>query len=234
VRATAFPWCSQVNAISCRIPASLNASDPAPARATLKKDWILNDGAFQRFLKWLDGDTNSGGESYLEIRRRLVFYFDRRNCASPDELADETLNRVARRLEEEGAITDASPAHYCYIVAKYVFLESVRAPESRGTSVDDLSLSAQAASRLAVPALPDADDIAKEKRLNCLEICLRKLQSADQEMILEYYQGEQRAKIQRRSQLAERLGFTMNALTIRVCRIRTKLELWVKTCTEET
>jgi len=57
-------------------------------------------------LKWLDGGADSGGERYLEIRRRLVSYFDRRNCTSPDELADETLNRVARRLEEKGAITD--------------------------------------------------------------------------------------------------------------------------------
>ena len=74
--------------------------------AALKRDWVLNQSAFQHFLKWLDGGVDSGGERYLEIRRRLVFYFDRRNCASPDELADETLNRVARRLEEKGAITD--------------------------------------------------------------------------------------------------------------------------------
>ena len=200
----------------------------------MKKDWILNQSAFQQFLKWLDGDADSGGESYLEIRRRLVLYFDRKNCASPDELADETLNRVTRRLEEEGAITDASPAHYCYIVAKYVFLEAVRAPESRKTNVDDLSPSALAASQLAVPASPDAQELAKEKRLNCLEKCLRRLQSPDQKMILEYYQGEQRAKIERRSQLAERLGLTMNALTIRACRIRTKLEQCVRTCSEET
>jgi DNA-directed RNA polymerase specialized sigma24 family protein len=202
--------------------------------AALKKDWVLSQGAFQQFLIWLDGGADSGGESYLEIRRRLVFYFDRRNCASPNELADETLNRVARRLEEEGAITDASPAHYCYIVAKFVFLEAVRAPERRKTSVDDLSPSTQAASQLAVPASADAEEGANEKRLNCLEMCLGKLQTGDQALILEYYHGEQRVKIEHRSQLAQRLGLTMNALTIRACRIRTKLELCVKTCSEET
>jgi DNA-directed RNA polymerase specialized sigma24 family protein len=202
--------------------------------AALKKDWKLSPDAFQQFLKWLDGGVDSGGESYLEMRRRLVFYFDRRNCASPDDLADETLNRVARRLEEEGAITDASPAHYCYIVAKFVFLEAVRSPETRKINVDDLTPSAQAASRLTVSALPDAEEVAKERRLNCLEVCLRKLQTGDQELILEYYQGEQRAKIERRSQLAEHLGLTINALTIRACRIRTKLELCVKTCSEQT
>jgi hypothetical protein len=219
---------------SCRIPASPKSSDHRTAMAALKKDWILSPGAFQQFLKWLDGGVHSGGESYLEMRRRLVFYFDRRNCASPDDLADETLNRVARRLEEEGAITDASPAHYCYIVAKFVFLEAVRAPENRKTNLEDLTPSAQAASRLTVSALPDTEEVAKERRLNCLEVCLRKLAGGHQELILEYYQGEQRAKIERRSQLAERLGLTMNALTIRACRIRTKLELCVKTCSERT
>jgi DNA-directed RNA polymerase specialized sigma24 family protein len=203
--------------------------------AALKKDWVLNQSAFQHFLKWLDAGVDSDGERYLEIRRRLVFYFDRRNCASPDELADETLNRVARRLEEEGAITDASPAHYCYIVAKFVFLEALRAPDGRNSNVDDLSPSEEAASRLAVPATSgaDAEALAKEKRFNCLESCLRKLQTGDQELILEYHKGEQRAKIERRSQLAERLGLTTNALTIRACRIRTKLEACVKTCSEQ-
>jgi hypothetical protein len=36
------------------------------------------------------------------MHHRLVAYFDRKNCSSPADLADETLNRVARRLEEEG------------------------------------------------------------------------------------------------------------------------------------
>jgi DNA-directed RNA polymerase specialized sigma24 family protein len=202
--------------------------------AALKKDWTLNQGAFQQFLKWLDGGADSGGESYLEMRRRLVLYFDRKNCAWPDELADETLNRVARRLEEEGQITEASPAHYCYIVAKFVFLEAVRGPEKRKTNLDDLSPFNQASSQLAVPPLPDAEELARERRLDCLEGCLRKLQTGDQDLILEYYRGEQRAKIEHRSQLAERLGLTMNALTIRACRIRTKLELCVKTCAVET
>jgi hypothetical protein len=69
---------------------------------------------------------DSGGQKYLDMHRRLVSYFDHKNCASPRELADETLSRVARRLEEEGSITGATPAHYCYIVARFVFLEHQR------------------------------------------------------------------------------------------------------------
>ncbi|HJW13097.1 MAG TPA: hypothetical protein VJ776_00295, partial [Thermoanaerobaculia bacterium] len=76
----------------------------------MKKDWIPSQAAFQQFLSWLDGGVDSGGERYVEMRRRLTIYFDRRNCISSDELADETLNRVARRLEEEGSIPDTPPA----------------------------------------------------------------------------------------------------------------------------
>jgi len=55
-------------------------------------------------LAWLNEGVNSEGVKYLEMRRRLVSYFDRKNCAVPDELADETLNREARRLEERDVV----------------------------------------------------------------------------------------------------------------------------------
>src|SRR5205814_2310767 len=75
-----------------------------------KLDWALTEGAFERLLDWLGEDSELSGECYLEMRKRLVLYFDRKGCLSPDDLADETLNRVARRLEEEGTIISDAPA----------------------------------------------------------------------------------------------------------------------------
>jgi len=200
----------------------------------LKKDWTLNPEAFRQFLSWLDEGVDSRGECYLEMRRRLVRYFDRRNCSSPDDLADETLNRVARKLEEKGEIVGATPAHYCYIVAKFVFLEFLRRVESNQKSLDHPKEYGQAMAGLAVPSRPDEDAAAKEKLFECLEKCLGKLQPEERELILGYYRGEQRAKIERRSELAARSGLTMNALSIRACRIRSKLELCVSTCAKQT
>ncbi|MBZ5552795.1 MAG: hypothetical protein LAO21_08760 [Acidobacteriia bacterium] len=196
----------------------------------LKKDWTLNAEAFHQFLNWLDEGVDTSGERYLEMRHRLLLYFDRRNCLSPDELADETLNRVARKLGEKGAITDVSPAHYCYIVAKFVFLEYVRAAKQGPTTFDELSEPRHAVSDLTVTSGPEMVIETREKLLDCLEKCLRKLPSSEQELILEYYQGEQRVKIERRAQLAARFGLSMNALSIRACRIRNKLEVCVSTC----
>ena len=202
--------------------------------AQLKKDWTLNPQAFRQFLNWLDGGVDSNGERYLEMRRRLACYFDRRNCSSPDDLADETLNRVARKLEEKGEIVGASPAHYCYIVAKFVFLEFGRRSEHNQTSLDDHPGASRVMAGLAVPSRPDGDALAKEKLFDCLERCLSKLQTEDRELILDYYRGEQRAKIERRSKLAARFGLTMNALSIRACRIRSKLEICVSACANRT
>jgi DNA-directed RNA polymerase specialized sigma24 family protein len=168
------------------------------------------------------------------MRRRLARYFDRRNCSSPDDLADETLNRVARKLEEKGEIVGASPAHYCYIVAKFVFLEFGRRSEQNQTSLDAAQSSGRVIASLAVPFRPSVDAIAKERLFDCLERCLSKMQPENRELILDYYRGEQRAKIERRSELATRLGLTMNALSIRACRIRSKLETCVRTCAKQT
>ena len=191
----------------------------------LKKDWIPTRGAFRQFLGWLDEGVDSGGEKYVEMRRRLAAYFDFRNCLSPDELADETLNRVARRLEEEGTISDTPPARYCYIVAKFVFLEYIRRTKRGSVTLDEGS--AVLTSQAAGPA--DPHDAIWQRQLDRLESCLQELPTHDRKLILEYYRGEQRAKIERRRELAARLGLTMNAVSIRACRIRDKLETCLKT-----
>jgi DNA-directed RNA polymerase specialized sigma24 family protein len=197
----------------------------------LKKDWAPTQDAFRLFLQWLDEGVDSSGERYLEMRRRLVLYFDRKNCLSPDDLADETLNRVTRKLEEKGNITGLSPAHYCYVVATFVFLEYLRGSERGHTGFDEPAHSALRSS-LAAPSQEGGE--TREGLHDCLERCLGELPAKDRELILEYYRGEQRAKIEGRSQLAARLGLTMNALSIRACRIRDKLETCLRKRIKET
>jgi DNA-directed RNA polymerase specialized sigma24 family protein len=198
-------------------------------RPELKKNWTPTEDAFQQFLKWLDQGVDSGGEKYLEMRRRLAAYFDRKSCLGADELADDTLSRVAQKLDEKGSITGLSPAHYCYVVAKFVFLEYLRSGERSQVSLEELPGAAQPHSRapLAAEAMGTS---GAEARLECLEHCLNKLTASDRQLILDYYHGEHRAKIEKRSQIALSLGVTMNALSIRACRIRQKLEVCVRRC----
>lgn len=159
------------------------------------------------------------------MRRRLTAYFDRRDCRTPDDLADETLNRIARRLEEEASVMHGPPGRYCYIVAKFVFLEHLRRTRGEGGLEVALDSSLLASS---APA-PDADGTrAADRRLSCLDRCLEGLPSPDRELILEYYGEGDRRTADRRRGLAARLGLTANALAIRACRIRGALEACVR------
>ena len=162
------------------------------------------------------------------MRQRLVAYFDRKNCLTPDELADQTLNRVARRLDEEGVIESDTPAKYCYIVARFVFMEHLRETQKENVLLGEIRRQPHGPN-LEVSEADDKKE-AKEKMLKCLEQCTGKLESPHHEVITRYYVGKERIKIENRRALAEELGITMNALSIRAYRIRDKLEDCVRQC----
>jgi DNA-directed RNA polymerase specialized sigma24 family protein len=170
--------------------------------------------------------VDSGGQAYLDMRRRLVEYFERRRCVSADDLADETLNRVARRLSEEPAIAETPAGRYCYITAKFVFLEHLRATRREG------SVEAAADAEAVVSLSQTSEPELHERSLTCLEQCLTTLPERDRELILDYYRGDRQERIGNRRSLAERLGLSLNAITIRACRIRETLEACVKACVE--
>jgi len=172
--------------------------------------------------------VDSGGEKYLEMHRRLVAYFDRKNCLSADTLADETLARVAQKLHEKGQIIDLAPAHYCYVTAKFVFLEHLRHAKRGEVPLDNLRTANQSSAALAATPVFDLAGDQKERLLANLDSCLEKLSAADRDLILAYYQGDGQDKIQKRRHLGESLGLSANALSIRACRIRAKVEECVK------
>ena len=166
-------------------------------KAEPKKNWSLNASAFERLLEWLDEGKNSDGQNYLEIRQRLVAYFDRKNSLMPEELADETLNRVARRIEEAGSIESETPAKYCYITARFVFLESLRGIETAKVPIDDVLHQSKANELIAKDNSEETN--LKEKMLDCLEKCTSTLEPLNRELIISYYFGEESIKIKNRN-----------------------------------
>jgi DNA-directed RNA polymerase specialized sigma24 family protein len=193
----------------------------------LREEPTITQIAFARLLAWLDDGVESHGERYLEMRRRLVTYFDRRNRPSAEDLADETLNRIAKTLEQTGAIATKPPARYCYVVAKFVLLEDVRR-ERRLVPLDETWHGT--AGREAAHVGSDTGLKVREHRLDCLDRCLEELKPDQRELIVEYYAEVRRQKIERRRDLAARLGITMNALAIRAFRIRDGLMACVEGC----
>lgn len=183
-----------------------------------RTEWTLTGEALERLLSRLDADTQRAGERYEVIRRKLVKFFDWRGAHFPEECADETLNRVIRKLEVGETIRDIPT--YCHGIARLVFLETLKNPDHRRVSLDELNLIA------APPIFREDDGSARE----CFARCLSDLSLESRELILQYYQDERRDKINNRQAMADRLGLPLNALRSRVQRIRDKLEQCVTKC----
>jgi DNA-directed RNA polymerase specialized sigma24 family protein len=176
---------------------------------------------FAKLLDRLDPDRERAGEKYEDLRRTLVRFFEWRGAPFPEEHADESFNRVARKLGE--GLEIRSVGGYCYEVARLIFLETTKGPDSKRASLESLKFEPAAAST--------TDETSeKELRLACLEDCLRVLPSENAELVLEYYRYEKRGQIDRRRVLAERFGLRRDALANRAQRVRDKLEQCVSGC----
>ncbi|HLG59822.1 MAG TPA: hypothetical protein VI485_31065 [Vicinamibacterales bacterium] len=182
-------------------------------------------------LEWLDDGVDSHGERYLEMRRRLVSYFDRRNRPDADELVDDTFNRIARTLEQSGAIATTPPARYCYVVARFVLLENLR--RDRRLLPYDEARDAGVGPRHIGLVDPSERVAIQAQRLDCLDRCLEELRPDQRDLAIQYYRDARRQRIERRRDLATRLGITMNALAIRACRLRDALMTCVEACRDE-
>jgi RNA polymerase sigma factor (sigma-70 family) len=198
-----------------------------------KKDWILTRDAFDKLLASLDADRESAAEKYEDLRRTLVTYFEFRDVPAPEELVDETLDRVARRLSEGQEVYASNPASYFYAVARNVWREYLAGPNKTVSSLDALPASRAGAEDPLETRERDAERAERERRLTCLERCLSAMPADVRDVITDYYQGEKDVKIRGRKAIAERLGIPLNALRIRACRQRARLEECVRACLQE-
>jgi DNA-directed RNA polymerase specialized sigma24 family protein len=183
-----------------------------------KSEWTLSAEALGRFLAGLDPDSDRAGEKYESLRLTLMKFFDWRGANFPEDLADETINRVIRKIDEGETIRDIPT--YCHGVARLILLEKLKGPESRRADFEGLSPAALVA--------PDPKE--KDERQDCFEQCLKELPAESLQLILQYYNDEKREKINRRLAMAERLGIPLNALRSRAQRIRNRLEECVNGC----
>ena len=178
---------------------------------------MLTSEAFARFLSCLDPDAERAGEKYESVRRKLVKIFDWRGAHFPEDCADETINRVVRKLESGESIRDIPT--YCHGVARLVLLETLKKPDHRQVGLDELN---------STPAPPPREE--DDAQRDCFEHCLGELPVESRQLLLRYYEDERRVKINNRQALADHLGIPLNALRNRVQRLRDKLEQCVTNC----
>jgi DNA-directed RNA polymerase specialized sigma24 family protein len=179
---------------------------------SLAKINVLNQEDFDRMLLWLDPDPELVGVTYEKIRWRLVAILTSRGCACPEDLADETIDRVARRVVDIQATYVGDKAIYFLGVMNNVHHEYLKRPV------------------LSRPPAPDDDVEAKETTYLCLEKCLDKLSPNSRRLIEAYYSESKRAKIDLRKRIAAELGIRLSTLRLRALRIREKLQMCIEQC----
>lgn len=178
-------------------------------------EWKITQEAFDLLLQWLNPDRKQAGERYERIRSKLILIFASRGGAFPEEMADDCVNRVMQKLPELAGRYDGEPEFYFYSVAKMIFLEWTRKLRP-----------------IELPVIGKSSPEVEQQYM-CLEECLSQLTDPSRELVMEYYQQEKRAKIDRRAALASRLGIAANALRIRAHRIRQALEKCVLECVNQ-
>lgn len=182
----------------------------------------LTAEGFEKLLQRLDADAARAAERYEELRLKLVKFYAWRGCpaASADELADETINRISGKLEE-GVEIESLNAYACQI-SRFVWLEFSR--KRKEDSFGD---------RLPEQRVEPNFTEEPDERLKCLRKCLAEIacDAAERALIIGYYDRAAGEKLKdARKSLAEKFGLKMNALKVKACRLRAKLEKCINEC----
>lgn len=196
-----------------RVGSTPKDGSPWPLRTHLP----LNDEQFEALLNWLNADRDLACQKYRTIQDGLIAIFSAKGFVDAESLADETINRVVDRLPEIGPQYEGDPACYFRGVARNIIFEEWRRKE------------------IATDRLPERPikpaEVSDEYR--CLLKCLKYVQAADRELILDYHVYDGANKIANHIAMAEELGITVNALRVRACRVRAGLEKCVRECLEK-
>lgn len=174
----------------------------------------MDQESFDRLLAWLDPDRDVAATKFEAIRSRAIKILIFRGCYEEEDIWDETVDRVARKLPKLAENYVDDPALYFYGVAKMVCRERRPKPP---TPID--------------PPTPDPPDI-KELYDRCLTVCLDRLDERERKLMLDYFKEAGRAKIDAHNAMAEEVGIKIHALRTRAHRIKKTLKKCVVECIE--
>ena len=206
----------------------MTVAAPTPDRG------FLAEGGWEHLLDFLDPsrqgkhgtDRDAEAEArYLETVRKLVCFFAGRGCRDAEDLAMESVLRVAAKCGQVDASAYEDRTGYFYGVARNVLHEWWRDALRESTKREVM--------RRELARLGTSDPQSwsrKEAVQHCLELCLGELSHRARRLVLSYYGEEGAAKIESHRRLAGEFGKSVNALRIEVHRIRAVLRQCVIGC----
>lgn len=171
---------------------------------------------FDELLDWLDSDREAAGRKYETIRTGLIRVFVSHGISDGAFYADETIDRVIKRLPDIKPTFVGEPARYFNGVARNIVREAIRNKEILPEVMPERSSEES-----------DTNDM-----IECLKECVRKLPQDRQELILDYHLYHGRAKVELHREMAAELSISEGALRTRAHHLRVSLEECVLECLE--
>ncbi|HQU85337.1 MAG TPA: sigma-70 family RNA polymerase sigma factor [Pyrinomonadaceae bacterium] len=183
---------------------------------------------FEKLLNLLDENRENAGLKYESLRRRLIKFFDWRNCFNSEDLTDEVFERIVKKLSEGEVIQNINA--YAATVAQFVFKEYCRRKELKNQSIDENPQFEQLESK---EKFAEKFEETEDVRQICFANCLQKMDAETRNLLIAYHDTDEATMISARKRLAESLGMNLNTLRIKICRQKTKLEDCTKKCCAE-
>lgn len=183
---------------------------------------------FEKLLQRLDPDPQQAASKFLKLRTKLIDFVDWQGGVSAADLADDTLARVARRLEE--GIQTGDISKYALGVARFVLKEHRRSFERGSVSLESLGPSQHPVADPFLEQEQSAQAAREDVLLECLRECLGNLPEDEKYLLMGYYQYDGRPNIDMRKRLAEEFGLSQNGLRLKAHRLRRKLQSLFEKC----
>lgn len=180
----------------------------------------LTPESFEALLDLFSEDREVAAREYESLRSGLERYFQFKGGSDPTGLANETIDRVASKIEGFDRTRNARPTAYFYGFASKILLEDRRASSREvELSVDQHSLPA-----------PRSDTQSDELRLDCLDTCVRSLNASEKDLFVGYYVNEPQDRKLARHRLCERNVCSPAALYTKIFRVKTSLRTCIENC----
>jgi DNA-directed RNA polymerase specialized sigma24 family protein len=173
----------------------------------------------KELLNLLHSDEGQAAVEYHNLHQRLARFFDWNNAQDPMALADEALDRLAKRAAEPGVNEGVqNVSAFALGIARHLLQEEAR----RQLKMAEISRHWQAmeSARTQEPESEALED--------ALQYCLEKMRPERRHLIEAYYRYTGGEKIKIHQQLAEAEGLSLNALRNRALRTRQELETCIR------
>jgi hypothetical protein len=162
-------------------------------------------------------DPDEANRRYMRLHQKLAGYFRLRGMLDPSNDADDALDRAGKNIVKGVSIPDID--RFCIGIARNIVLERLRQRRREESAFLQFLNHSQ----------DNSTEAMVDRITNLMKPCFEKLDADDQDLLKSYCwvpAGVDRAE--HRRQLAERLQLKIEALRIRVTRLRRGLENCVK------